>query len=411
MGILRRQSNGAAGAGAPSALAARVARIQPFRIARVFERARELERLGRRIVHLELGESDLPSAPSIVAAGVAALQAGHTGYTQTLGLPVLRAALARRYPAAVDAQRVAVTTGASAALNLLAQTLIDPGDDVLLADPGYPCNEAFVWAAGGVPRRVPVDARCGFQLTRRALQAAWTARTKMVLLASPANPTGAVLPASELGAIVALASDAGAVVVLDEIYAGLVYDDHDAGADPFAATGLAADDRLFVVNSFSKYFGMTGWRLGWLVAPLWAMDAIDRTAQNLYLAPPTLAQHAALAALAPPAMAVHEQRRRMFARRRDKLLAGLASIGLPVAHRPQGAFYVYADIGAAGVPAQTFCADLLERFGVAAAPGQDFGEHRAEAHVRFSFAVADADIELGLTRLGEAWRPLAARPR
>ena len=394
---------------AGGALAARVADIAPFQVARVFERARQLERAGRRIVHWELGEPDFPSAPTVVAAGKAALDAGHTGYTETLGLPLLRQAIAERYPAAVDAGRVAVTTGASAALNLLAQTLIDPGDDVLLADPGYPCNQGFVRAAGGVPKRVPVDARSAFRLTLPALRAAWTPRTKVVLLASPANPTGALLAANEIRAIVEFAAAAGAVVVMDEIYQGLVYDERDP--DPFARTALGLDDRVFVVNSFSKYFGMTGWRLGWLVAPPWAMDAIDRCAQNLYLAPPTVSQHAALAALEPPALAVHEARRQVLARRRDIFLRGMDALALPVAHRPQGAFYIYADISATGLPAQAFCGRLLEEFGVAAAPGTDFGSHRAEAHVRFAFTVDEADIRRGLERLGAACRAMIGSPR
>ena len=366
-------------------LAARVADIAPFQVAQVFERARQLERAGRRIVHWELGEPDFPSAPTVVAAGKAALDAGHTGYTETLGLPLLRQAIAERYPAKVDAGRVAVTTGASAALNLLAQTLIDPGDDVLLADPGYPCNQGFVRAAGGVPKRVPVDAGTAFRLTLPALRAAWTPRTKVVLLASPANPTGALLAANEIRAIVEFAAAAGAVVVMDEIYQGLVYDERDP--DPFARTAVGLDDRVFVVNSFSKYFGMTGWRLGWLVAPPWAMDAIDRCAQNLYLAPPRSRSTRRW----PPS----SRRRWRYTRRAAGCwpVAGTSSWAAwtrllcpwRTAHKARSTFTRTSPPPACRCkPSAAGCS---KSSGVAAAPGTDFGSHRAEAHVRFAFTV------------------------
>lgn len=384
-------------------LAARVAGVAPFQVVRIFERARALERQGRHVVHFEVGESDFPSAPAVLAAGARALRDGHTGYTEGLGLPRLRAALAARY-GNVPASRVAVTTGASGALNVLAQVLVDPGQEVLVPDPGYPCNGVFVEAAGGVVRRMPLDASTGFQPTARAVARAWRPNTAGLLLGSPANPTGSILAPDELAAIWAVAAGRGFVIV-DEIYEGLVYDGHHPGQ-----SALAVDDGLFVVNSFSKYFGMTGWRLGWLVAPEWAMDAIDRMAQNLYLAPPTVAQHAALAALGPGAIEVHEQRRRLFARRRDVLAAGLTRLGLPPAHPPQGAFYVYVDVSATGLSATAFCDRLLDEHGVAATPGTDFGRHRAERHVRFAFTVDEAEIALGLKRIEMALRCWRRRP-
>ena len=380
----------------------RVAGIAPFEVVRVFERARELEAQGRHVVHFEVGESDFPSAPPIVAGAVAALEAGHTGYTESLGLPPLREALAARYaPLDVGAERVAVTTGASGALNLLAQVLVNPGAEVLVTDPGYPCNRVFVEAAGGVARPLPLDASTGFQPTAQMVREAWGPRTAGVLLGSPANPTGTILDARELAAISAVAKGRGFVIV-DEIYQGLVYDGGES-----RQSALAVDDGFFVVNSFSKYFGMTGWRLGWLVAPAWAMDGIDRAAQNLYLAPPTVSQHAGLAALGDEAIAVHEQRRRIFERRRDRLLAGLDALRLPVAHRPQGAFYVYVDVADTGLDSSTFCARLLDEHGVATTPGKDFGDYRAERHVRFAFTIAEAQIDIGLERLATAldhWR-------
>ena len=266
---------------------------------------------------------------------------------------------------------------------------------MLIADPGYPCNGAFVEAAGGVVRGVPVDARTRFQMTADVLARAWRSNTAGALLASPSNPTGSMLTSAELAAISTVVGDRGFVVV-DEIYRGLVYEGD--GAPPC----LAVDDGFFVVSSFSKYYGMTGWRLGWVVVPDWAMDALDRVAQNLYLAPPTVAQYAALAALTPEAMAVHEARRQIFAQRRDVLLAGLEALGLPAAYRPEGAFYVYADISRTGLGADDLCTLLIEEFGVAATPGTDFGSHRANAHVRFAFTVAEQEIRLGLKRLGAA---------
>ena len=378
--------------------------MPPFQVVRIFERARVLESLGRHVVHFEVGESDFPSAPEVVAAGVQALQDGHTGYTEGLGLPALRAALAARY--GVSASRVAVTTGASGALNVLAQVLVDPGREVLLPDPGYPCNGVFVEAAGGVPRRLPLDASTGFQPTAEAVAKAWRPNTAGLLLGSPANPTGSILAMRELEAICAFVRGRGFVIV-DEIYQGLVYDAHPPGQP---ASALAVDDGAFVVNGFSKYFGMTGWRLGWLVAPAWAMDAIDRMAQNLYLAPPTVAQHAGLAALGAAAVEVHEQRRRIFGRRRDALVAGLTRLGLPPAHPPQGAFYVYVDVAATGLAAAEFCDRLLDEHGVAATPGTDFGRHRAHQHVRFAFTVDEAEIDLGLARMETALRCWRRRP-
>ena len=388
------RENGA-GTGAAK-LARRVAGVAPFRVVQILERARELERAGREVVHFEVGEPDFRTAPTIVEAGIEALAAGRTGYTQALGLPALREAIATR--GGVSADRVAVTTGASAALNLLAQALIDPGDEVLVADPGYPCNDVFIQAAGGVARRVPVSAATGFQLDRDSIAEAWTPRTAGVLLGSPANPTGSVLRRRDLASIRDFVVGRGFVIV-DEIYQGLVY---DGGDDPLRDSALTVDDGFFVVNSFSKYFGMTGWRLGWLAAPMAAMDAIERLAQNLYIAPPTVAQYAALAALEAPAVAVHEERRAIFQRRRDVLLDGLARLGLPVLQRPAGAFYAYVDIGGTGLDSETFCARLIEDFGVAVTPGTDFGVYRADRHVRFAYTIDERDIVRGIERIGAA---------
>lgn len=401
-----RQSDGRQARSANGVVPAdRVARIAPFRVMEILTAARQLESCGRHVVHFEVGESDFQPAAPIVEAGVSALRTRRNGYTDPLGLSELREAIARRYRhLGIDAQRIAVTSGVSAALNLLTQALVNPGDEVLVTDPGYPCYSAFVETAGGAVRRLPVDASSGFQPTARQVDQAWSANTAGLMLCSPSNPVGSLLERDELAAICQQAAGRGFVIV-DEIYRSLVYGD----ADP-AFTALAVDDGCFVVNGFSKYYGMTGWRLGWIVAPAPLIDAIDRIAQNLYIAPPAVSQHAALAALGNDALAIHEQRRAVFARRRDAMLSGLEALGLPVAQPPDGGFYVYLNIASTGLGADDFCRRLLHEYGVAATPGTDFGQHRADCHVRFAFTVDEAQIALGLERLEAALAAFRRQP-
>ena len=382
--------------------ARRLAQIAPFRVVELLERAKALEAAGHEVVHLEVGEPDFPTAPDIVAAGHAALDAGATKYTQALGIPELRSRIARHYRewagVEVDPARVVVTAGASAGLLLLSALLLDAGDELLLTDPGYPCNEVFARLVNGVPVAVPVVPEEAFRLTPERAAAAWTAATRGMLVASPANPTGTVLSVADLQALAALARDRGGFLLLDEIYQGLTYD----GDAPGYRSGLAVAEDIYVLNSFSKYFGMTGWRLGWMVVPDDAVEPVSRLAQNLFISPPSLAQHAALAAFEPGAMAVHEARRQQFARRRDVLCAGLDRLGFEVPLRPAGAFYVYVDIGGTGMDALAFCRRLLEEYRVAVTPGIDFGAHRAERYVRFAFTTSEAHIELGIERIGAA---------
>jgi aspartate/methionine/tyrosine aminotransferase len=365
-------------------------------------RARELERRGRTIVHFEVGEPDFPTAEPIVEAGVAALRGGRTHYTEATGIPELKAAIADHYRRTarveVDPTRVVLTSGASGALLLLSSLLVEPGDAWLMSDPGYPCNRHFWTIAGGVVQPVPLGRETGFRETPEALAAQSSAATRGLLLASPANPTGVVLTRAELIAITGLARERGWLRVVDEIYQGLVY---DVGDDRIESV-LQVDDGAFVVNSFSKYFGMTGWRLGWIVAPLRAVPLLERLAQNLFIAPPTLAQYAALAAFGPQALGEHERRRREFAARRDRLRAGLASLGLPVVAEPSGAFYLYVDVSGTGLDGETFCRTLLEEFGVAVTPGTDFGRNLAARHVRFAYTTGRDAIDEGLARIGAA---------
>lgn len=374
-------------------LAQRLASIQPFHVMDILARARALEAAGRSIIHMEIGEPDFPTADAIVAAGVAALQAGKTHYTPALGLPELRGAIAASYaPVSIDPERVVVTPGASGALMLVLAALLDGGDEVLLADPGYPCNRNFVHLFGGRPTLVPVDADSGYQLTAEMIEAHWSPRTTVVMVASPSNPTGTLIPDAEMERIVRCVAAHGGTLVVDEIYHGLTYGTQTSSV-------LRYTNDVFVLNSFSKYYGMTGWRAGWLVAPPGYIDALDRLAQNIYLAVNTPAQYAALTALSTELRPVLEERRQEFERRRNFLLPALRGLGFDIPVTPQGAFYLYADCAPLGVDAETLASGLLEEAGVAVTPGRDFGIYRANQHLRFSYANTIDNLREGVRRI------------
>lgn len=385
--------------------ARRLQHISPFRVVELLERAKALEAEGRVVVHLEVGEPDFPTASPIVEAGHRALDAGATKYTQALGIPPLRQRIARYYHetagVTVAPERIVVTAGASAGLLLLSALLLDPDDELLLTDPGYPCNEVFVRLVNGQPVHVPLSPARGFQADADAMASAWGPASRGMLVASPANPTGAVLGIDSLRGLVDLARAREGFLILDEIYQGLTYEDI-TGAGPGYRTGLAVDDGIYVLNSFSKYFGMTGWRLGWMVVPESALGAVARLAQNLFISPPSLSQHAALAAFEPEAMEIHESRRLAFGRRLTLLCDGLEALGFRIPVRPGGAFYVYADVSHTGLDAVDFCWRLLEEHHVAATPGIDFGSRNAGDFVRFAFTTGEDHIALGLERLGRA---------
>jgi aspartate/methionine/tyrosine aminotransferase len=374
--------------------ATRLSKIEPFHVMDILARARAMEAQGRSIIHMEIGEPDFPTAPAIVQAGIAALQAGRTHYTPALGLPELRAAIAASYPAPArpDAGRVAVTPGASGALQLIFAALINPGDQVLMADPGYPCNRHFVSLFEGEPRAIPVDASTGYQLNADLVRRHWTGRTVAVLLASPSNPTGTIIVPDEMARIVRAVEERGGVLIVDEIYHGLVYGEE-------AVTALTHSPNLFVVNSFSKYYGMTGWRLGWLVAPASYVPAIDKLAQNIFLAASTPAQYAALAAYDAGVQQELQKRRDIFRDRRDFLLPALRELGFEIPLVPQGAFYLYADCSRFTDDSRAFALRLLDQAGVAITPGLDFGSHRAAQHVRFSYANTLDNLREGVARL------------
>jgi aspartate/methionine/tyrosine aminotransferase len=373
-----------------------MAQIQPFHVMKLLGRARELESRGRSIVHLEIGEPDFPTPTPIVEAAHRALEGGATHYTPAAGLPALREAIAGHYGdlfgVSLSPDRVLVTPGASGALQLLVATLVGPGDGVLMADPGYPCNRHFVRLAEGVPIQVPVGAATGYQLDADTVEAAWRTDTRAALVATPSNPTGTSLSLDALAAIEGVCARRGGLLLVDEIYQGLVYEGR-----PASVLEVAPD--VFVVNSFSKYFGMTGWRLGWLVAPRQYVEPLERLAQNLFLAAPTLSQHAALAAFAPQTICILEERREAFRARRDFLLPALRELGFVFPCAPDGAFYLYGDCSALARDSFEFAGALLEDAGVAVTPGLDFGNNAPARHLRFAYTTAMDQLEEGVRRI------------
>ena len=376
--------------------ARRMSEIQPFHVMALLARARELEAQGRSIIHMEIGEPDFPTPQSVIAAGIRALQQGDIRYTPALGLPQLREAIAgfylERYGLRVSRARIIVTPGASGALLLALGMLVNPGDKVLMSDPGYPCNRHLVRLIEGLPIGIGTSAVNGYQLTSQLIAQHWEADTAAVMVASPANPTGTVVDPENLRDIIEKVEALGGTLIADEIYHGLVYQGK-------AASALSTSDDVFVVNSFSKYFGMTGWRLGWLVAPESRMHDADKLAQNIFLAASTPAQYAALAAFHPDTIAILERRRIEFQRRRDYLLPAIRNLGLNVPINPQGAFYLYADCSRFNNDSETFAWEILEHAGVAITPGVDFGRHEARQHVRFAYTTSLENLVEGVHRL------------
>jgi len=396
-------------AGAPLRLAQRLQRIEPFY---VMECAKEAARIaagrecdpaqgGEPMIFLNIGEPDFAAAARVVEAAESCLRAGRTQYTQATGLPELRARIARwygeRFGLDVDPARVVVTAGASAALQLACLALFEPGDEVLLADPSYPCNRHFVAAAGAQARLLPAGPAARFQLDAGRVRRAWGASTRGVLLASPGNPTGTSIAPEVLSEIAGAVAERGGVTLVDEIYLGLGYDERFGTS----ALGLAGvpDEHLVSINSFSKYFGMTGWRLGWMVLPSALVAPVERLAQNLYICPSTVAQYAALACFEPESIAEYERRRAEFKRRRDFVVPALGAIGLQVPVLPDGAFYAWADCSAHSASSWDFCLEMMSRAHVALTPGRDFGPAAAERYLRLSFARSMTELEQALARL------------
>ena len=376
--------------------AARVAEIAPFHVMEVQTAARALEAAGRTVVHMEIGEPDFPTPAPVIAAAQKAIAAGDLYYTSALGLPALREAIARHYRdhygVDVSPERIVVTAGSSAALLLVLALLVNRDDRFLMADPNYPCNRHFVRVLEGEPVGVPVGPETSYQLTASLVAQNWDSRTRGALIASPSNPTGTSVAHDEMRRIAAAVAQRGGHLVVDEIYLGLTY-----GSKPRSVLEFADD--AFVISSFSKYFSMTGWRLGWLVAPERHVRDIEKLAQNLYISPASPSQRAALACFDPETLAILESRRQAFEKRRDFLVPALRELGFRIPVMPTGGFFVYADCSDLTDDSERFCRDVLEGCGVAFTPGIDFGVHRASQHVRLAYTIDDAKLADGIQRL------------
>ena len=387
-------------------ISARAQRIEPFYVMEVAKaasaKAREVAHGDAPMIFLNIGEPDFTAPPLVQEAAVRAIHDGATQYTQATGLQALRERISgwyrERFNVDVPASRIVITAGASAALQLACLALIEAGDEILMPDPSYPCNRHFVSAAEGTAVLIPTTAHERFQLSADKVQAAWGPKTWGVLLASPSNPTGTSIHPDELRRIHAVVQRSGGITMIDEIYLGLSHD------DTFGQTALALDDQVISINSFSKYFNMTGWRLGWMVVPEALVPVVERLAQNLFICPSTVAQHAALACFEPASLAEYERRRAEFKARRDYFIPALNAMGLSVPVMPDGAFYAWADCTAAceklGVSGSwDFAFEIMKRAHVAVTPGRDFGAADTARFVRFSTASSMAQLQAAVERL------------
>ena len=378
--------------------AARLAEIEPFHVMEVQNRAQALEAQGRNIIHLEIGQPDFAAPSQVIEAAICAMHERSLGYTAALGLPELREAISRfyreRHGVDVPAGRIVVTAGASGAFLLALGALVDPHDEVLMPDPCYPCNRHFVRLFEGRARGVAVDEHQSYQLSASDVRREWKGRVRGVMLASPSNPTGTTIPTEELRGILDIAASKRGFAVVDEIYHGLTY------GEPLA-TALAFSDQIFVVNSFSKYFNMTGWRLGWLVVPQGYLREIEKLAQNAYICASAPAQYAAIAAFRPETLEVLEERRAEFQRRRDFMVPALRELGFRIPIVPQGAFYIYAGCEKFGPDSSAFALRVLDDAGVAITPGLDFGTNRPERHVRIAYTRSMEELEDGVRRIAK----------
>ena len=377
-------------------LTSRAAEVRPFYVMELLARAGQLEAEGRSVLHLEVGEPDFPTPQPIIDAGIRALRQLKTHYTPALGLPELRRSIAayyqQKFNVEIDARRVIVTPGASGALQLALSVLVDSGDNVLLTDPGYPCNRNMIKLLGADSTIVPVGADTQFQMTAADISGHWNEKSVAAMIASPSNPTGTMIHQQELISLIEAVDAAGGRLIVDEIYQGLVYSEDDL-------TALSFSNDVFVINSFSKYFGMTGWRLGWMVVPDEYVDAIDRVAQNLFLAASTPAQYAALVAFDQGTIEILDRRVAKFRERRDYLLPVLREMGFHIPVEPEGAFYIYADCSAITQDSFEWTRSLLEDEAVALTPGIDFGEYRASTHVRFAYTRPVDQLEQACCRI------------
>ena len=347
-------------------------------------RANELASLGHDVIHLEVGEPDFDTPAPILAAGSRAIAAGKTRYTDARGTPELRQAISGFYKLSlgieVGVERIFITAGASGGLLLLSALLLDPGENLLMPDPGYPCNRHFLSSFNAEGLLVPVGAEQNYQLTPSLVEEYWDSRTRGILVASPANPTGSILSQETIRELGEVVRKKDGILMVDEIYQGLVYEEHTSGS------ALVQAPEAIVINSFSKYFGMTGWRLGWVVVPEVLVADLEKLAQNLFICPSSIAQEAALVAFDPESIATMEAQKAEFAIRRDYLVPALKELGFEIPLMPAGAFYVYAGLPNNAPDAEQFCDQLLENHFVAVTPGTDFGFHNADRFIRISYA-------------------------
>ncbi|NOQ90103.1 MAG: pyridoxal phosphate-dependent aminotransferase [Gammaproteobacteria bacterium] len=380
----------------PRPLSRRTNELSPFHVMDILAQAKILAQQGKTIYHLEVGEPDFPTAEVIIDAGIEALKQSKTHYTPALGLSELRHAVAeyydRKFSLTINPERIIITPGASGALQLAIACLSDAGDNLLLADPGYPCNRNIAQVLAVETIAIPATAENNYQLDAKSVAQHWNSRTRAAMVATPSNPTGTVLPEEQLASLCQFVEQKQGRLIVDEIYQGLVYDRDDY-------TALSISDECFVINSFSKYFGMTGWRLGWMVVPEDYVSAIDRIAQNIFLAPATVSQHAALTALKAETQVILDSRRDVFKQRRDFLLPALEQLGFDIPVKPQGAFYIYANCERFTDDSFSWVKKLLVEQGAALTPGIDFGEYEAARHCRFAYTQSLEKLERAVDKI------------
>lgn len=375
--------------------------VNSFHVMSLMAEAKKLDAQGHQVIHMEMGEPDFSTPQPIIDAGIASLRSGITHYTPTLGLPALREAIANfyttEYNVVVDPQQIIITPGSATALQLVLNLTVAEGDSVVIPDPAYPSTHNLVRLLGGSVLQIAIDEDSCWQLTIEQLEKNWRDSINLVLIASPSNPTGIIISDEQLEKIAAFCKTKGVFLLVDEIYHGLVYE-----AAPKTAAGL--NDNVFVINSFSKFYGMTGWRVGWIVAPKQYLEDLNKLAQHSYLAPPTPSQHAALAAFTSDTKKILIERRDEFKQRRDYLYQALIEIGFIVHVKPQGAFYIYADCSAFCDDSYEFACKVLQEKHVAFTPGIDFGEQAAQQNVRFAYTTNIENLKVGVQRLTELKR-------
>jgi len=379
-----------------STVAGRMDGFSPFYVMELLQRAKQLESQGRDIIHMEVGEPDFSTPDRVINAGIQHIASGEVKYTAAAGMMALREKIAdyyfKTYAVRLPPERIFITPGASGAFLLALGVSLNADDELIMADPCYPCNSNFVRFFGGKTQFVNVNASTNYQLTADLIRKNWTQHSRGALVASPSNPTGTIIHGKELNSVIKQVKELGGHFYSDEIYHGLVYDKP-------AKSALEYSDDVFVINSFSKYFAMTGWRIGWLVVPEAFIDPAERLAQNIFISTATHSQYAALAAFDDENLVELESRKQQFARRRDFLYQNLVRLGFDIAVKPEGAFYIYANCSRFTDDSFQFAKDLLEQQGVAVTPGKDFGDNDANCHIRFAYTASIAKMSIAMERL------------